>query len=510
MRIAVISFDQEFAKKIKDSLGDEHQVRIYIDSLGMLRDLKEFKPDIIIYDASAGEFAIDDLKFLMTRDKLGDIKFEIFISRAEPINVDELPKKIAKDVYYKEDDDINKLIVKLKSSGLIEEDLGQDLLLGGEETGESLLQSETESPKKEKEADLDSLLSQSPEDIEDLLMGGFEEEKPKEEKPKAKPKKEEEVSKPPSDEIFNEDIPLDELESILGNFSLGEEKKEEKKPEPKKVVKEEQKKEKEELAFNPEDIEDLLGLSGTEEKEEDKTEILQTPAAPPKAEKKKVKKEDFLADIEDLLGTPKPKKEEIKKEEKEEKEEEKIFKTEDIEDLLSDIGVYQEEKKAPKKEEKIEMEEFEVPEIEEKPKKTPPKKAPILEKEPVLEEISPKLEAVEPTVISKGGNIKLEINISEEEIKRLIVKETVNKMVEELKNDKVLKELIENIQKDFIDRTERELEGLKEVVKVEVKTKLLKKIEDDLKEKVKESIKKDVMEITTKLVKQKLEQIFGK
>ena len=104
----------------------------------------------------------------------------------------------------------------------------------------------------------------------------------------------------------------------------------------------------------------------------------------------------------------------------------------------------------------------------------------------------------------------MEINISEDEIKRLIVNETVNRMVKELKNDQTLKELIENVQKDFIDRTEKELEGLKEVVKLEVKTRLLKKIEEDLKEKIKESIKRDVMEITTKLVKQKLEQIFGK
>ncbi len=491
MRIAVISFDQEFSKKIKDSLGDEHQVRIYIDSLGMLRDLKEFTPDMIIYDASAGEFAIDDLKFLMTRDKLENIEFKIFISKIEPINVDELPKKIPKEIYYKEEDDISKLIVKLKSAGLIEEDLSQDLLLNNEMA--------LESEKEEKGTDLDSLLSQSPEDIEDLLMGGgIEEEKPKEEKPKKKEKekiKTETPSKPPSEELFDEDIPLEEIESILSEFSLGEESKEKeedkhkeeiKKKEEKKEVKQE-----EELDFKSEDIEGLLGLSEFEPKKEEKQESSKDTS---KKGERKIKKEDFLADIEDLLTVQSKGKKE-KKEEKKEEKEERVFKTEDIEDLLSDIGLYKEDKKDDIVDE--DLTQVEEPKI----------------KKFTVEETNETQITEEPNVakaVRKSGSIKLEISISEEEIKRLIVKETVNKMVEELKNDTTLKELIENIQKDFIDRTEKELESLKEVVKVEVKTKLLKKIEDDLKEKVKESIKKDVMEITTRLVKYKLEQIFGK
>lgn len=478
MRIAIISFDQEFSKKIKESLGDEHQVRIYIDSLGMLRDLKEFSPDIIIYDASAGEFAIDDLKFLMTRDKLGNIEFKIFISKTEPINVDELPKKIPKKIYNKEEEDINKLIVELKSADLIEEDFGQDLLLESE--------GGIEEKKEEKETELDNLLSQSPEDIEDLLMGdvGQKEVKKEEEKPKKEePKKEETPSKPPSDDIFNEDIPLEEIESILGEFSLGEEVKEEK-PVEKEVKKEKEKEKEEVLDFQSEDIEELLGLS--EAKSEEKKEKKKTVK---RKEEKKVKKEDFLADIEDLL-TAQTKR---GKKEKEEKKKEESFETESIEDLISDIGLEKEEK------------------IEEKVEKESLTETPVQEDIPVQEKIKESFpEEIEiAKAFRKGGSIKLEITISEEEIKRLIVNETVNRMVEELKNDKTLKELIENIQKDFIDRTEKELEGLKNTVKVEVKTKLLKRIEEDLKEKVKESIKKDVMEITTKLVKYKLEQLFG-
>ncbi len=479
MRIAVISFDQEFSKKIKESLSDEHNVRIYIDSLGMLRDLKEFTPDIIIYDASAGEFAIDDLKFLMTRDKLENIEFKIFISKIEPINVEELPKKIPKEIYYKEEDDINKLIVKLKSANLIEEDLGQDLLM---EESKGL-----EVEEKKESTDFDTLLSQSPEDLEDLLMGGgVSEEKPAKKEIKKEERKEEEK---PSDDIFLEDVPLDEIESVLSELSFGEEEKKEEKPKrevEKEEVKESPKKKEDVLDFNPEDIEDLLGLATTEEKKEEKPKEVK--------KEKKVAKEDFLADIEDLLS-PTPKKPKVEEKKEEEKKEEKIFKTEDIEDLLSDIGLHKEEKK--KEEKKEEKSDFGI--VEESIEAVKPKQKVVKE----VEE-----EFVKP--ISTGKSIKLEINISEDEIKRLIVNETVNRMVKELKNDPSLKELIENVQKDFIDRTEKELEGLKEVVKVEVKTKLLKKIEEDLKEKIKESIKRDVMEITTKLVKQKLEQIFGK
>ena len=484
MRIAIISFDQEFSKKIKESVGEDHKVRIYIDSLGMLRDLKEFSPDIIIYDASAGEFAIDDLKFLMTRDKLENIEFKIFVSKTEPINVDELPKKIPKKIYNKDEDDINKLIVELKSSGLIEEDLGQDLLLEGAK--------ETEELKEEKDTELENLLSQSPEDIEDLLMGGVEESKPPKKEVKKEEKKEEETpTKPPSDDIFNEDIPLEEIESILGEFSLGEEKKEEP---VKKEVKEEKKEVKEEqLDFKAEDIEDLLGLSEAEPQKEEKKEEVKRVAK--RKEEKKIKKEDLLADIEDLISAQTKRKKEKKEEEV---KKEPAFETEDLEDLLSDIGLKKEEDE--KSEEKIEeISETSINEVE----------TPIQEtvEEPVKESFIEDIQIAK--AVKKGGSIKLEISISEEEIKQLIVRETVNKMVEELKNDKTLKELLENIQKDFIDRTEKELEGLKDVVKGEVKTRLLKRIEEDLKEKVKESIKKDVMEITTKLVKYKLEQLFG-
>ncbi|RUM59723.1 MAG: hypothetical protein DSY66_05800 [Persephonella sp.] len=481
MRIAIISFDQEFSKKIKESLSDEHNVRIYIDSLGMLRDLKEFTPDIIIYDASAGEFAIDDLKFLMTRDKLENIEFKIFISKIEPINVEELPKKIPKEIYYKEEDDINKLIVKLKSANLIEEDLSQDLLM---EESKGL-----EVEEKKESTDLDTLLSQSPEDLEDLLMGGdISEEKPAKKDSKKEEKKEEEK---PSDDIFLEDVPLDEIESVLSELSFGEEEKKEEKPKEevkKKEIKESPKKKEDVLDFNPEDIEDLLGLATTEEKKEEKPKEVK--------KEKKVAKEDFLADIEDLLSTT-PKKPKVEEKKEEEKKEEKLFKTEDIEDLLSDIGLHKEEKK--KEEKKEEKSDFGI--VEESIEAIKSKQEPI-------EEVVEEKEFIKS--VSTGKSIKLEINISEDEIKRLIVNETVNRMVKELKNDQTLKELIENVQKDFIDRTEKELEGLKEVVKLEVKTRLLKKIEEDLKEKIKESIKRDVMEITTKLVKQKLEQIFGK
>ncbi len=456
MRIAIISFDQEFSKQLKDQLEPDNEVRVYIDSLGMLRDLKEFHPDIIVYDASAGEFAIDDLKFLMTRDKLENNEFKIFISETDPINVDELPKNIKKEIYTKDKKGIDKFISKMKIAGFQTEDF-EDTLLGGDEGGLDTSSLLLEEPSKTKDkSPEEDILMQTPEDIEELLMGGgdFLEEKKEEPKPKKEEKKEEPPkaketaeSKIPSNEIFEEDIPIEDIESILGELGIEE-------PAPAKK----------------------------EEKKEEKKEVEPAIEQPKQEKKKKASPEDFLAEFEDFfsLDTTKRKKkaEEPKKvEEKKEEKPEVEFSPQDIEELLTET---------PEPKQEVSKEIF-TPEIVKTPKATG--------------DIS--------KITASAGAIKIELTLSQEELKQLIVNATVEKMVDELKKDETLKELIQDVQKDFIDRTEKELEGLKEVVKKEVKTRLLKKIEEDLKESIKESIKKDVMEITTKLVKQKLEQLFG-
>jgi len=461
MKIAIISFDQEFSKQLKEELEPDNEVRVYIDSLGMLRDLKEFHPDIIVYDASAGEFAIDDLKFLMTRDKLENNDFKIFISETDPINVEELPKNIKKEIFTKDDKGIEKFISKMKIAAFHTDDF-EEAFIGGQETAtpdvESLLMEDKKATAK-KEKDEEDILMQTPEDIEELFMGGadlFEEEKKEEKKEVKKEQKEE--SKMPDDDIFEDDIPIEDIESILGELGIEEEEKEEKKEEKK--------------------VEKVAQQKPVEEK------------------KKKTSPEDYLAEFEDFftLESGKKEKKEISTDNAEtvrEKKEETAFPAEKLEEFIAEAV-----------EESKEVEHI-------VPKKTVSEETKAVREEEVSYKQVGATGDIASVVPSPEG-LKLEINISPEEIKQLIVNQTVEKMVEELRNDSTLQELIKEVQRTFIEKTERELEGLKEAVKAEVKSKLLKKIEDDLKESIKESIKKDVMEITTRLVKQKLEQLFGK
>jgi len=461
MKIAIISFDQEFSKQLKEELEPDNEVRVYIDSLGMLRDLKEFHPDVIVYDASAGEFAIDDLKFLMTRDKLENNDFKIFISESDPINIDELPKKIKKEIFTKDKKGIEKFISKMKIAAFQPDDFEDgfiDQSATDVEDTNLLFGEEKESSKKD-----DSPLMQTPEDIEELFMGSgdiFEEEKEEKKEVKSKPQEE---SKIPDNDIFEEDIPIEDIESILGELGIEESEEEEKKEEVKesKKVKEEK----------PQSVKESV----VEEK------------------KRKTTPRDYLAEFEDfftLEGTKKDKRdksEETVRTVKEKKESEHLFPSDKLEEMIAE-AVEESGEKAHIVSNKFKEN----------------------EREDTLVYGEARSTGEVANVIPSEEGLKLEINISPEEIKQMIVRETVEKMVNELQKDSVLQELINDVQRSFIEKTERELEGLKEAVKLEIKSKLLKKIEEDLKESIKESIKKDVMEITTKLVKQKLEQLFGK
>jgi hypothetical protein len=89
MKTAIISFDPNIAEEFKNQLG-ETNVRVYIDSISMLKELEDFKPLFIVYDASAGDFAFDDLKFLLSRDKVKGIKFKVLYSKDQPIEDSEI------------------------------------------------------------------------------------------------------------------------------------------------------------------------------------------------------------------------------------------------------------------------------------------------------------------------------------------------------------------------------------------------------------------------------------
>ncbi|WP_036737766.1 hypothetical protein [Persephonella sp. IF05-L8] len=108
-----------------------------------------------------------------------------------------------------------------------------------------------------------------------------------------------------------------------------------------------------------------------------------------------------------------------------------------------------------------------------------------------------------------SGNIRISIELSPEEIKKIVLETAIEKFIEEIRTDLDLDKIKEEIQKDFFDRLEKEMTQSIDQIKEEIKTKLFESIETDLKEKIKESIKEDVTRITTELVKEKLNQVFG-
>lgn len=138
----------------------------------------------------------------------------------------------------------------------------------------------------------------------------------------------------------------------------------------------------------------------------------------------------------------------------------------------------------------------------------PEAEKPVVEKEAVEKpEIQEKKELAKAE--ENTGTLKITVEISPEELKNTVVQLAVEKLIEEIKNDIDIKKIKEDLQKDFFDRLEKELKESTEEIKNMVKEKLFETVEADLKDKVRESIKEDVTRITTELVKEKLEQVFG-
>ena len=335
MNIAVISFDQDFINQIRRELPDE-SIRGYIDSLSMLKELSEFNPDIIIYDASSGDFAIDDLKFLLTREKVEKKKFRILLSREQPVDIDSFPE-VEDIIYYTKETDIPKLLSDIKA--------------------------ETGSEEKKKEVlDIGESEFSSPEDIESLLESSqFEEEIPE---------------------------PSVDFAENFGDFSVSEEEAKE--------------------------IKESLEFSGKKKEPEIETPFEET------------------------------------------------------------FGSFEEQKPEPQ---------------------------PVQQQKPLPPE--------QPKVQTSSSGIKLEIEISLDEIKKTIAREATDKLVEKLLKDPETEELINNIQRDFVERTEEELEKIKEEIKQELKNRLISSIEGELKDSLVNTVKEEVSQITAKMVKEKLEQLFG-
>ncbi|NPA54387.1 MAG: hypothetical protein GXO21_06935 [Aquificae bacterium] len=340
MNIAVISFDQDFINQIKREFPNE-KIRGYIDSLSMLKELSEFNPDIIIYDASSGEFAIDDLKFLLTREKVEKKKFRILLSKEQPVDIDSFPE-VEDIIYYTKETDIPKLVSDIRA------ELGDDSRSLEADLGESVL---------------------SPDAMESFL----------------------------EPTVFEETIHETKENPVehLGEFSISEE---------------EEKEIKESLEFLEEH---------KPETETKKEEVL----------------DNFLSFSEEVS------------------QEKSSISNEN----LSIKGFSEENKK----------------------------------------------------ISSSFQKVRIEFDISVDDIKDIIVEKAAQELAKDILKSSEMEELVNSVQKDFIEKVEEELENIKSELKAELKEKLMKSIETELKDSLVESIKEDVAQLTSQIVKERLQQLFG-
>lgn len=166
MKTTIISFDPNIAEEFKNQIG-EANVRVYIDSISMLKELDDFKPIFIVYDASTGDFAFDDLKFLLSRGKVKDIKFKVLYSKEQPI---EDSKILSQDIdIYEKNTELYKVVSDiLEESKKIKKEEEAKLV-------QELTPQETFEPQETFDFDMSQDLTQeptttfqSPENIEEI------------------------------------------------------------------------------------------------------------------------------------------------------------------------------------------------------------------------------------------------------------------------------------------------------------------------------------------------------
>jgi hypothetical protein len=148
------------------------------------------------------------------------------------------------------------------------------------------------------------------------------------------------------------------------------------------------------------------------------------------------------------------------------------------------------------KEEEIEEEKLEVVKAKEEKKETITK--------PLTEFIQ---EIEKENKIIGGEEIMVtnfNITISSEDIKTLAM-EMVKDM---LKNDKAMNTIIDHLQIDFQDEARRELEDIKNQLKLSLVKEAELMMKQEIERMIKEELKEYVTEITAKIVKEKLDSIF--
>jgi hypothetical protein len=161
------------------------------------------------------------------------------------------------------------------------------------------------------------------------------------------------------------------------------------------------------------------------------------------------------------------------------------------EDLNEGVQKYvEEDKKEENKEEKLE-----VTKAEEK-------------KEIVAKPLTEFVQGAEKENKITGGEeimvTNFNITISSEDIKKLAM-EMVKDM---LKNDNAMNTIIDHLQIDFQDETRKELEGIKNQLKSSLAKEAELMMKQEIERMIKAELKEYVTEITTKIVKEKLDAIF--
>ncbi|MEZ0323999.1 MAG: hypothetical protein ABWJ98_06805 [Hydrogenothermaceae bacterium] len=96
------------------------------------------------------------------------------------------------------------------------------------------------------------------------------------------------------------------------------------------------------------------------------------------------------------------------------------------------------------------------------------------------------------------------IQISDEEIKKLALQVTRDF----LEKDPAMEKIIDHLQIDFQEETRKELENLKLELREKLRQEAEKLISEEIRKLLKEELKDYVTEITTKIIKEKIEQIF--
>jgi hypothetical protein len=110
MSVAIISYDVAFVEKLVQALGNKNY-EVFSDSLAFIKNYNN-NFDTLIYDASSGVFAEDDLRYLINKMKDKNINYYVLVLPENPIDVSNLSGNIKT---FNKNKDFDTLLEILKS-----------------------------------------------------------------------------------------------------------------------------------------------------------------------------------------------------------------------------------------------------------------------------------------------------------------------------------------------------------------------------------------------------------